>query len=74
MASKWVVCPRCEGEGYVSRIGVFTVDDLDHLYGDDWEERERFVAEYTKRGGAYDEVCSYCGGQRVVPRLDEEDE
>lgn len=74
MTSKWVVCPRCGGDGYVSKIGEFTMADIDEQYADDWEARDQFVEEYTRRGGAYDEVCPYCGGERVVPRIHAEEE
>ena len=75
--SKFVVCPECEGEGYRSKLGAFGALDMDEWFGDDFDERDDFVAEYTRRGGAYDEPCPLCKGQRVTtPRevADWEDE
>lgn len=66
--SKFVVCPACDGEGFQSRLGAFTSSDMDEWYGDDWDAREEFVSEYTTRGGAYDEPCPTCKGQRVITR------
>jgi hypothetical protein len=65
MSSKYVVCPKCEGEGYVSKLGAFTGADLDEWYGDS-DERYEFIEQYTERGGIYDERCPFCRGQRVV--------
>ena len=64
--AKFVVCPDCQGEGFQSRLGAFSASDMDEWYGDDWDARDEFVSEYTTRGGAYDEPCSLCKGQRVV--------
>lgn len=66
--SKWAICPRCDGEGFVSKLGAFTASDVDDWFGDDWYERDSFASEYTKRGGAYDEACPVCKGERVVDR------
>ena len=63
MTTKYEVCPRCDGEGYVSKLGAFNRDWVEEEYGPDAEE---FMAEYTKRGGAYDEFCPECKGERVV--------
>lgn len=65
MSSKYAVCPRCKGEGYVSKLGAFTGADLDEWYGDS-DERYEFIEEYRKPGGMYDERCGFCEGQRVV--------
>lgn len=67
---KYVVCPTCDGEGFFSKIGAFTSADMDDWYGDDSYEREEFVREYTTRGGAYDERCDTCKGDRVVLTAD----
>lgn len=61
--AKFEVCPRCNGEGFVSKLGDFTAEWVDENYGPDAEE---FMAEYLKRGGAYDEFCPFCKGERVV--------
>lgn len=63
MTPKYVVCPRCEGTGYVSKLGDFTREWVAEEFGPDAEE---FIAEYTKPGGAYDEFCPECKGNRVV--------
>lgn len=70
LPAKYEVCDRCHGEGYVSKLGAFTSDDLDEWYGDS-DERDDFIAEYTTRGGAYDDPCPECKGQRVVLVADE---
>lgn len=64
--AKYIVCPVCEGEGYLSAIGSFTSADVDEWYGDDHEERDAFTREYNRRGGAYDKPCELCKGKRVV--------
>ena len=64
--AKYVVCPACAGEGYVSNLGVFTGADVDEWYGDDWDAREDFVREVRTRGGAYDRPCDCCNGARVA--------
>lgn len=63
---KYQVCPNCDGEGFTSTLGAFTGADVAEWFGDDPEEREDFRAEYTRRGGVYDETCRCCKGQRVV--------
>ena len=58
------VCPECQGEGSVSRIkGGFTRDEAEEWYGPEVDE---FLDEYLTRGGAYDEACPACLGQRVL--------
>ena len=64
MSNKYEVCDRCEGEGYVSKIGSFTAADLDEWYGPDVDD---FLDEYRKPDfGAYGERCPECQGKRVV--------
>ena len=62
---KYTLCPKCEGEGWQSKLGAFTSSDLDEWYGDG-DERYEFIEEYTTRGGMYDEKCGTCKGERVV--------
>ena len=64
---QYEVCPRCDGEGYVSKLGAFTGADLDEWYGDG-EERYEFIEEYTRRGGIYDDKCPCCDGNRVATK------
>lgn len=72
LPAKWAICHKCEGGGYQSRIpGSFGADDLDEWFGDS-DERDEFVAEYMKPGGAYDEHCSECNGSGKVLELDRE--
>ena len=66
--SRYVVCPACEGEGYVSKVGAFTSSELDEMFGGDYDERDDFHREYARRGGAYDEPCPCCKGQRVATK------
>jgi len=63
---KFIVCPACDGEGYVSDIGAFTGADMDEWYGGDQGARDEFVSEYRTRGGAYDKACDACKGERVL--------
>lgn len=64
--AKYIVCPECEGEGFVSAIGAFTSSDMDEWYGDDISARDEFISAYSMRGGAYDEKCPCCKGERVI--------
>lgn len=66
MTVKYKVCTRCEGSGFVSKLGAFSREWVDENYGPDAEE---FMAEYMKRGGIYDEHCPECKGERVVAPL-----
>lgn len=34
MTNKYEVCPECDGEGYTSRLGDFTANDVDEWFGD----------------------------------------
>ena len=70
--SKDQVCPRCDGEGYTSKLGAFTGDDLNEWYGDS-DERYEFLENYKERGGIYDEHCPLCKGQRVATKVQVED-
>ena len=59
------LCPTCKGDGYVSKLGAFTSEDLDREYGQGME-RDEFIQEYTRRGGIYDKVCPTCKGEKVL--------
>ena len=55
---KWAICDNCEGEGKHSKhLGAFTSSDLQEWTG---EELEDYFA------GAYDCLCSVCGGSGKV--------
>lgn len=63
MSIKWVVCPRCDGEGSHVNPAVdghgITSDEMDELGPD-------FFDDYM--GGVYDVTCERCKGRRVVRR------
>lgn len=61
-----IVCPDCHGEGYKSKLGAFTSENLDEWFGSDSEERANFLHEYATPGGAYSELCSTCKGANVI--------
>lgn len=55
---KFVVCPECEGEGYVGTLGAFTVDEMyEYFDGPD---------DYSEAHEASMEPCACCKAQRVV--------
>lgn len=56
--SKFVVCPGCEGEGYVGTLGAFTSSEFYDYYDD--------VEEYNHAHEASKQACAFCEGQRVV--------
>lgn len=70
---KFIVCILCDGEGFQSKLGDFNSSDMDEWFGDDFEERDLFAKEYTTRGGAYDEPCELCKGNRVITPAQESD-
>lgn len=69
--SKNVVCPDCQGEGYVLCDGMrghaYSMEEFYQEF-DDEEDREA----YFTRGGKYDQVCPTCKGKNVVAEIDEE--
>lgn len=71
LPAKMAVCERCEGHGTHLHPDIgghaFTVDEFNETFHDD-EDR----AQYFRRGGIYDVPCEACGGQRVVPVVDED--
>lgn len=58
---KFIVCPRCEGEGTTGPGWVYTMDELDEQFGPDADE---FMEDM--RDGKYDVPCDECDGKRVV--------
>ena len=68
--AKFKVCTTCRGEGFVSKLGDFTGEWVEENFGPDAEE---FLTEYKKRGGAYDEFCPECKGERVVTAQQEQE-
>jgi hypothetical protein len=64
--SKFVVCPDCEGEGTHGPGFVWTQDQIAEDY-DGFVETQEML-----RAGMFDEPCSWCKGQRVVPAVDED--
>lgn len=65
---KYIVCPECEGEGYVGTLGSYTADEFRETFED--------VCEYRALHEASKEWCPCCRSQRVVTaeRLAEWDE
>lgn len=69
LPAKFIVCPECEGHGYVLNESM-----RHYCYGaaefhdafDDEDDR----AEYFKRGGKYDVQCPHCKGKNVVLDID----
>jgi RecJ-like exonuclease len=69
LPAKNEVCPDCEGEGYVLCEGMRGYAYSAEEFAESFDDEE--AAEYCKRGGRYDVACPTCGGQRVVPVVDE---
>ena len=65
---KFVVCPECEGEGYVGSLGAYTSDEFHEAFED--------FEEYSALHEASKVACDCCKGQRVVTqeRLEERQE
>ena len=55
---KFVVCPECEGEGYLGTLGAFTGEELSQWYDD--------PSDYMYAHEMSKVACSFCEGQRVV--------
>lgn len=62
-APKYVVCPRCEGEGYVGTLGAYTSDEFDEAFGGDFDE-------YSAVHEASKVACECCKGKRVATSED----
>lgn len=60
-----MVCPRCEGDGYILSEHAYSQEEFNEAFHDE-EER----AQYFKRGGIYDISCPECGGRNVVDSID----
>lgn len=58
--SKYRVCPRCEGEGYVGTLGAYTQDEFAESFED--------YDEYVEMHEASKQQCECCKGMRVVTR------
>jgi hypothetical protein len=56
--AKYVVCPECEGEGYLGSLGAFTPSELSEWYDDPDDYRANVEASM--------EQCPFCKAQRVV--------
>jgi hypothetical protein len=55
---KYVVCPECEGEGYIGGLGAFTPAEFTEWYGS--------ADEYMEAHEASKQACDFCKGMRVV--------
>lgn len=58
------VCDRCNGDGWVDKLGAFGETQLDEWFGDDYLERDQFFQDY--KSGVYGEPCPICKGNKVV--------
>lgn len=56
--AKYLVCPECEGEGYLGTLGAFTPYELAEYYDD--------ADDYMRAHEMSKEACSFCKGERVV--------
>ncbi len=65
--NKWIICPRCEGEGSHVATGI---DDNGITESEMAELGEDFREDYFS--GAYDVCCNCCGGSGKI--RDDEDE
>lgn len=55
---KFIICPECEGEGYVGTLGAFTSTEFyDYFEG---------AEDYADAHEASKERCRCCNAQRVV--------
>jgi hypothetical protein len=61
-ASKYAVCPACEGEGYVGSLGAFTSDEFHESFVD--------ADDYMDAHEASKVACECCNGLRVVTPAD----
>lgn len=60
--SKYVVCPACDGEGYVGTLGAYTSDEFSEAF--DSPEEYSDLHEVSKV------ACECCKGQRVATAED----
>lgn len=63
---KFEVCPTCNGTGFYTNPDV----DSDGITESEWEHWSSDEREDYFRG-AYDEPCSHCNGNCVVPTVDQ---
>lgn len=63
---RFAVCPECGGTGTDFDSAIeFTADDLYEQYGPHGSyERDEFDRAY--KSGAYDTICQFCHGDKVV--------
>lgn len=62
----FAVCPTCEGRGRHVKPSI----DAGGLSAEDFDEDPDFRESYMS--GMYDVTCYECRGEKVVPRMDEE--
>jgi len=62
MKIKWIICPRCEGEGVVDGTGGFTQSEWDE-WTDNGQDTDH-VDAYLE--GHYDEICKFCKGSGKI--------
>lgn len=61
-AAKYVVCPACEGEGFVGTLGAYTADEFEQSFED--------FDEYVDMHEASKVSCPCCKGKRVATAED----
>jgi len=66
LKTKWEVCPTCNGNGRHVNAAI----DCCGLTREDFDQDPGFETEYFN--GTYDVTCNECGGRRVVPVIDED--
>lgn len=58
--SKYIVCPHCEGEGYIGTLGSYTVAEF--------EESFESFETYSELHNASKVPCPACHARRVITR------
>ena len=68
--SVMIVCPECEGTGFVLCEGMRGYAYSAEEFAESFDDDER--AQYFTRGGIYDQKCPCCHGKNVIPIVNEE--
>lgn len=64
LPARYEVCPRCDGHGTQCKLGAMTGSEYQEMVDGDPD----FPDDYKR--GVYDDVCSECGGKRVVEEVE----
>jgi hypothetical protein len=65
--AKYVVCPECEGEGYVGTLGDYTPDEFNEAFADESDGPWDY---YSRLHEASKQACDFCKGNRVVTQAE----